>query len=130
MSSSSLIKVLVVDDEQSIRRSLQEFLDDFNFAVTTADSAEAALKLIADHHFDVGIIDLRLPGMNGDVLIKNAHQMNPKMKFIIHTGSVGYQISQELLNAGMKPEHVFLKPLPDLNMIADAIREFFPVKNK
>jgi DNA-binding NtrC family response regulator len=130
MSSSSLIKVLVVDDEPSIRKSLQEFLDDFNFAVTSADSAEAALKLIAVHHFDVGIIDLRLPGMNGDVLIKNAHQMNPKMKFIIHTGSVGYQISQELLNAGMKPEHVFLKPLPDLNMITDAIREFFPVENK
>lgn len=128
MLSSSLIKVLVVDDESSIRRSLQEFLDDLNFSVTSADSAEAALKLIAEHNFDVGIIDLRLPGMNGDVLIKNAHQLNPKMKFIIHTGSVGYQISQEMLNAGMKPEHIFLKPLPDLNMITDAIREFFPEK--
>lgn len=125
MPPSSSIKVLVVDDEPSIRRSLLEFLDDFNYHVTAADSGEEALKLIAIHHYDVGIIDLRLPGMNGDVLIKNAHQINPHMKFIIHTGSVGYQISQELIDAGMRPEHVFLKPLPDLNLIANAIREFF-----
>jgi len=121
----SPIKVLVVDDEPSIRRSLREFLDDFNFAVTSSDSAEEALKLIANNDFHVGIIDLRLPGMNGDVLIKSAHQMKPHMKFLIHTGSVGYQITQELISAGMKPEHVFLKPLPDLNLIADAIQKLF-----
>jgi len=125
MSPLSPIKVLVVDDEPSIRRSLREFLDDFNFDVTSADSAEGALKLIADNDYHVGIIDLRLPGMNGDALIKNAHQMNPQMKFLIHTGSVGYQITQELINAGMKSEHIFLKPLPDLNLIVDAIQKIF-----
>jgi len=125
MPPSSPIKVLVVDDEPSIRRSLLEFLNDFNFMASSADSAEEALEMIANNDFHVGIIDLRLPGMNGDVLIKNAHQINPQMKFLIHTGSVGYQITQELINSGMKPEHVFLKPLSDLNVITDTLQELF-----
>ena len=125
MISSSSIKILVVDDEPSIRGSLLEYLDDLNYDVTSAGSGEEALELIAGNRYNLGIIDLRLPGMNGDVLIKNAHQIDPEMQFIIHTGSIGYKISQDLINIGMKPEHVFLKPLTDLSKISKTIQKLF-----
>jgi DNA-binding NtrC family response regulator len=125
MNSSSSIKILVVDDEPSIRRSLLEYLDDLDYDVASADSGEEALKLITENHYNLGIIDLRLPGINGDVLIKHAHQINPEMQFIIHTGSIGYKLSQDLLNIGMKPENVLLKPLADLSQIANTIQKLF-----
>jgi DNA-binding NtrC family response regulator len=117
------IRTLVIDDEPSIRESLTEFLEDFDFDVTAAESAEEALDLISDHNFDVAVVDLRLPGMSGEAMIAKAHLMNPDMQFLIHTGSVDYRLSKTLTEIGMKPDHLFLKPLPDLKVLVDRIQE-------
>jgi CheY-like chemotaxis protein len=70
---SSQTRVLVVDDEPSIRNSLVEFLQDFQFDVLSADSAEGALDLIARLPIDVAVVDIRLPRLDGDSLILQAH---------------------------------------------------------
>lgn len=117
------IRALVIDDESSIRESLTEFLEDFDFDVTPAESAEEALDLLSDKVFDVAVVDLRLPGMSGETMIVKAHEINPGMRFLIHTGSVDYRLSKTLTKIGMKPEHLFLKPLPDLTILVDRIQE-------
>ncbi len=116
-------RVLVVDDERSVRRSLVEFLEDYDFDVLSAKSAEEALELLKNETCKVGVIDLRLPGMSGEALIQQAHKIAPDMRFIIHTGSVGYFLPDELKNIGMTADYVFLKPLPDLDIIVDAINK-------
>ena len=116
------IRVLVVDDEPSIRNSLVEFLEDCQFDVSAADSAEGALDLIARIPFDVALVDIRLPKLDGDSLILQAHQLRPRMRFLIHTGSVEYKLPEELKTFGVTQEHVFLKPQMDLSVFKDAIR--------
>lgn len=119
---TSQIRVLVVDDEPSIRNSLVEFLADCQFTVLAADSAESALDLIARYPVDVALVDIRLPKLDGDSLILEAHLLRPGMRFLVHTGSMEYQLSEELKSVGVSPEHVFLKPQVDLRVFRDAIR--------
>ncbi len=117
----SQTRVLVVDDEPSIRNSLVEFLEDCQFHVTAADSAESALDLIARSSFQVALVDIRLPKMDGDSLILKAHELNPRLAFIIHTGSVEYKLPEELRNLGISQDQIFLKPQMDLMVFKDAI---------
>lgn len=121
MTDPPRARVLVVDDEPSIRSSLAGFLDDYDYEVAVAESAERALELIRRVCFDVAVIDLRLPGVSGDALILQAHVICPAMRFLIHTGSVGYGLSEDLQRIGVRPEHVLLKPLPNLAVVVEGI---------
>ncbi len=114
-------RVLVVDDEPSIRNSLVEFLEDCQFAVSAADSAEEALDLIARIPIDVALVDVRLPKLDGDSMILQAHLLRPRMRFLIHTGSVEYKLPAELETVGVAREHIFLKPQMDLSVFQEAI---------
>lgn len=69
-------RVLIVDDESSIRESLAEFLRDFGMNVDTAENAEDALELLRQKSFDVMIADLRLPGITGDAMIPQPTSCN------------------------------------------------------
>lgn len=122
-------RVLVVDDEPAIRNSLVEFLEDCQFDVFSADSGEDALDLIALMPIDVALVDIRLPKLDGDSLILQAHQLRPRMRFLIHTGSVEYQLTAELKSCGVTQEHVFAKPQMDLTVFKDAISKLMPTEN-
>ncbi len=117
--------ILVVDDESSIRESLAEFLRDFGMSVAAAGNAEEALEILKDEAFDVLIADLRLPGMTGDAMIQKAHQLRPELRFLIHTGSIDYRLSTELIDLGLSSDHVILKPLSDLTALVDKIEALF-----
>ena len=123
MAMEMPVKVLVVDDEPGIRESLADFLDDYEFDVFSAESAEQALKIVESENLDIAIVDLRLPGISGDTMILKSHSLRPEMKFLIHTGSVDYRLSDELKAIGMGSENLFLKPIPDLTVIIDAINK-------
>jgi two-component system OmpR family response regulator len=123
MTDRDSSSVLIVDDETSIRLSLAAFLEDYSFNVQTADSAENAIEKIKDNEIDVAIVDLRLPGISGSELITLAHDIAPETRFLVYTGSVDFELTDDIKQLGIGPEHVFLKPLPDLDMILDAIDE-------
>lgn len=125
---SAPIRVLVVDDEPSIRNSLVEFLEDCQFEVVSADSAERALELIEDASIDVALVDIRLPKLDGDSFIIQAHERWPHMQFLIHTGSVEYKLPDELKRFGITHKHVFLKPQMDLSVFETAVRQLMASK--
>lgn len=126
----SKIRVIVVDDESAIRASLAGYLEDFEFDVSSAGSAEEALEMLEKEPFHVAIIDLRLPGMSGDALIVEAHRMVPSMRFIIHTGSAAFHLPEELRCAGVLGDHIFLKPMADMTSMVEAVEELMVGKNK
>jgi len=108
------IRVLILDDEEKLLRNLSAFLDDEGFAVFSATEAEAGLRLLGERDMDAAIVDMRLPGINGNEFIEKAHTIKPEMRFLIHTGSVSYKLPQSLLAIGVRKEHVFLKPVNDM----------------
>ena len=123
MTEGQNLKILVIDDEAPIRHSLKEFLEDYDFAVVEADSAEAALLLIKNQEFDVAIVDLRLPGISGDLFILQANKFRQGLRYIIHTGSVGYRLSLELMDLGLKTNDVFRKPVENMYRFVEKINE-------
>ncbi|MEN6508255.1 MAG: response regulator [Smithella sp.] len=117
----SNIKVLVVDDEISVCSNIAAFLEDEGFTVFSVVSGEEALDLLLKQEIDVAIIDMRLPGIDGDALILKAHEVQPVLKFIIHTGSINYFISKTLEEIGVKNEQIFRKPLMDMSVLTQGI---------
>ena len=122
MKDFSTIHVLVIDDEPAICLSLTAFLEDYGFNASSAESAEEALDLMKNNAYDVCIVDLRLPGMSGEDLILQAHERYPDQRHIIYTGSISYNLSDKLLALGMRPEHVFHKPIRVLTLLVKCIK--------
>jgi two-component system response regulator AtoC len=88
-------KILVVDDEAILRESVRDWLTDVGHEVSTAENAEAALKIIREEKPAVAVIDLVLPGSDGLELLMKAKQIQPDIQVIIITayGSVPTAIS-------------------------------------
>lgn len=114
-------KVLIVDDEAPIRQSLNFFLEDLDFDVQTTSSGEEGLEAVKVSKFDLAIVDMRLPGIDGEGFIEEAYKIKKDMQFIIFTGSVEYQLSPRMITLGIEPFQVLMKPLRDLNILADLI---------
>ncbi len=123
------MRALVVDDDRSVRISLREFLNDYGFDAEAAGSAEEALAMLAEAPFDVAIVDLRLPEMSGDAMILKASRRCPGLRFIIHTGSLDYRVTPELERIGVRPEHVFHKPLKSLEELIAGVRHVLEEAN-
>lgn len=115
------LRVLIVDDEELLRINLTDFLEDEGFYVKSASSGESALNFLRKEQFDIAIVDMRLPGMNGNTLIIEAHRIVPGLKFIIHTGSADYSLPEELKAIGVTKKNIFLKPVEDLDSLLDII---------
>ena len=62
---SFLAHILVVDDDEGIRSLVKKYLNEHNFLVTTADSAEDAEKKIKIIKFDLMVLDIMMPGKSG-----------------------------------------------------------------
>jgi len=117
------LRVLVVDDEVRVAGTLQAYLEDEGMEVRSAGSAEEALALVeAGEDFDVCIMDMRLPGMDGDAAIRRLHQVRPHMRYIIHTGTAGYGVPDDLRALGIGNRQLFMKPLPDMAPLVQTIR--------
>ncbi len=73
--------------------------------------------------FDLAIIDIRLPGMNGDQLIQKMHQDFLSLRCIIHTGSSEFELTSRLNSIGIYLEYVFLKPQMSLHPMNHMINQ-------
>ena len=123
MTNDSNIRVLIVDDETDVRESLAAFLDDYGFITEACTSTEEARDLLRENTYDVCIADLRLPGLSGEDLILLAHTRYPELRYIIHTGSISYNLPDELRAIGIRPIHVFHKPVRVLTLLVKCIKE-------
>ena len=122
MPDKPATRVLLIDDEYPVRVSLGSYLQDRDFDVFSAESAKEMLALLEHQKVDWAIVDIRLPGVDGNELIIKAHEVQPDLKFLIHTGSMTYHIPPEVTAIGITDKELFRKPLPDMSVIVDAIR--------
>lgn len=113
------VKIVIIDDEERIRQLLEDFLEDFEeFTTRACDSAESALDELARDPADLCIVDMRLPGMNGQDFILTASARGLCRHFILHTGSMDFSLSDKLRQLGIGESDVFLKPADTSEMLA------------
>ncbi|MBA3029759.1 MAG: sigma-54-dependent Fis family transcriptional regulator [Desulfobacteraceae bacterium] len=106
--------VLVIDDDDQLRKSFQKLLEEEGYGVLSAASGEAGIKLVEKQIPDLVIVDLRLPGMNGLETFKHIHKMEPKLPVIIMTAYGTTDIAIEATKNGVFD--YILKPfdIPDM----------------
>lgn len=91
-------KILVVEDEKIIRRSLRRLLEKNQFAVAEAGSVNEAIGIMKGHSFDLIITDLYLPGDSGAKMISLAKQI----PVLVMTSYASIKSAVELIKLGAK----------------------------
>ncbi len=78
--------ILVVDDEPSIRETLGGILEDEGYSVTPAEDGESGLILLRDQHFDVVLLDVWLPQMDGLAVLQQVRDLEDRPEVVMISG--------------------------------------------
>ena len=115
------IRILLVDDEPSIRLAFATLLTRDGYVVDVASCGEAAERTLNERQIDCLILDYRIPDVRGDLLFEYAHSVQPHLKerTIFITGDIAASTHATLQATGCP---VLLKPF-DIEELSAAVRE-------
>ncbi len=112
-------KVLLIDDEVLLTVNLQDFLEDYDYTVFTANNGEEGLACIKEHNPDIVIVDLNMPVMDGYEFTRQATKSNPDLPIIVLSG-VG--LIDDAMRAVREGAWDFIsKPLTDMQIVLYSI---------
>ena len=97
-----MTKILIIDDEQPIRETMEMFLRENGYEVVTSESGEAGLELFQQTQPQVVILDLRLPGIDGLEVLRTIKKIAKESKVILVTA---YQDKQSFTQVYRRPHH-------------------------
>jgi DNA-binding NtrC family response regulator len=107
MSESA--RILVIDDEESIRKTLSMTLKHEGYVVDTAENGKQAIEMSEANFYNLALIDIRLPDMEGTELLTALKETTPKMVKIILTGFPTLQNAARAINKGL--DGYLIKPV-------------------
>jgi len=93
-------RLLIVDDELSVRDSLAKWFSEEGYYVAAAESASEALTRVAEQTFDVALVDIKMRGTDGIELQRRLHEIYPDMLVIIMTGYASVETAIAALKNG------------------------------
>ncbi len=117
--------ILVVDDEQSVTDLLFEDLAEAGYICATATTGEEALEILSVDNFDVMLLDLRLPGISGMDVLREAKSKCPETVVIVITAAGDAQTAIEAMKIGAAD--YIIKPF-ELERVNSSIEEVLKAK--
>ena len=112
---------MIVEDELLTRVSLVAFLEEMGYDAAGAESGMAALELQRQQSFDLCIVDIRMPDMDGTETIMALHEIDPDTRFIVYTGSPQFSLASRLEELGLSSKDVVRKPVMDMQVFVRMI---------
>ncbi len=94
------VNILVVEDGQSQREILRDFLRDEGYPVSEAENGESALDQLRENYFDLVLTDYKMPGMDGMALLQAAKQLNPEVDVVVMTAFGTIETAVRAMKAG------------------------------
>ncbi len=94
------MNILIVDDERNIRLTLKDILEDEGYQIQLADSGERALDVADKHQFDLVILDVKLPGIDGLTVLTELLKKQPGQDVLMISGHGTIQTAVEALKIG------------------------------
>jgi DNA-binding NtrC family response regulator len=113
-------RILIVDDDENIRKVLQTILEDEGYVTETADTAQKGIQKTEMSFYNLALIDVRLPDMEGIELLTKLKETKPKMRKIIVTGYPTLQNAVGAVNKGA--DAYVMKPF-DVEKILQTIKD-------
>jgi two-component system nitrogen regulation response regulator NtrX len=112
-------KILIVDDEQAIRKALREILEYESFEVAEAEDGPAAIKACEKESFDMIFSDIKMPRMDGMELLTQLKELGVEAPVVMMTGHGSVDIAVDALKRGA---YDFIQKPLDLNRILVTVR--------
>lgn len=104
----TIVRVLLVDDEEAFVTSNAKLLSKRGYDVRTALDGQAALQVLAENNIDVAVLDVRMPGMDGITVLTEIKKRFPLVEVIMLSGQATFEAAVDGLKLGagdylMKP---------------------------
>ena len=120
--------LVAIDDEIEFTKTIDQFFSVRGYRVHVALTGTSGIELVEYHNPDVVLVDLKLPGMDGDEVLKRIRVSHPGTKVIVITAyNDGGKTRDRLMAAGAFAH--FDKPLSSLRDLADAIKRALAATN-
>ena len=110
------MKLLLVDDEDSLRSLVKHELEERGYDVTEAESGEAAIEICEKERFKIVILDIRMPGIDGLEVLKKIRENNFADKVIMLTGVDELKVARDSLE--LAANDFLTKPYEMKNLLA------------
>ena len=120
MTDQPNIRVLLVDDEETLLEYLSKRLLKLGFTVKATFSGEQAIEVAKEEHYAVAILDLKMPGIDGVETQKRLRQLQPFLQCIVLTG---HGSIESALESGQEDAFQYLLKPVDHDDLVTAIRE-------
>jgi DNA-binding NtrC family response regulator len=124
---SNLARILIVDDDENIRKVLQTILEDEGYFVEVADTGQGGIQKTEKSFYNLALIDVRLPDMEGIELLTKIRETKPKIRKIVVTG---YPTLQNAVNAVNKGADAYVMKPFDVEKILLTIKEQLKKQNE
>ena len=111
-SDKTYAKILIIDDDQNITRTFARILEKNGYKTDTAQTGLEAIQKTASKSFDVALVDICLPDMNGIDLLCKLGKRGEKMIKIVITGF------PEMANGNARPDAYLLKPVKPQELLS------------
>jgi DNA-binding response OmpR family regulator len=113
-------KILVVDDEPAVRESLDEILRLEGYQVVSVPNGDLAVKTLQNESFDLILLDLKMPGIDGIDVMRMATKITPDTKIILLTGHGSMESAVEALRHSA--HDYLIKPIPTRELLTSVSR--------
>jgi DNA-binding NtrC family response regulator len=94
------MRILIVDDEEIVRQTIGDYLSQAGLVVEVANDGQSGLEQIQTGDYDLALIDLRMPGMDGITLLEKVRQVMPDQSVVIITGHGNMEAAIQALRLG------------------------------
>ena len=112
------LNLLLVEDDELLRSSLELFFENEGCRILARGSAEEGLTILREQSFDVVITDFRLPGMNGLDFLRVLQELQPEARKILLTAYMNEEVLAEAFRLGV---HEFIEKPLSTDDIEDAL---------
>src|SRR5690348_2175780 len=113
------VRILLVDDDPGILETLVDIFQDVGFNADTASTGRQALGKLQNSFYNLALLDIRLPDMEGTELLAQARRLQPDMKCIMATGNASKENAVAALNMGA---HAYLEKPIDIQQVMGTLR--------
>jgi len=117
-------RILIVDDDEAILNRFRDILQEEGYEVVTAKTGREAIKMSEAQYFDLALLDIKLPDIEGTRLLTEMHEETPRMMKIMVTGYPSLENAVEALNQGA--DAYIMKPVDPprlLEVVEEKLRE-------
>lgn len=118
--------IIIIDDELLIRDLLYDFFAEKNWQVTVAESGSKSLEILKSRSYDVALVDIKMPEMDGLEFIRKLRDLYPAMPVVLMTGFPSVETAIEGIR--LRVDDYFVKPF-NINKLYKRLEQIAAGKN-